>query len=88
MSAIKAFFNKMSEQRDERMKGKKELRDMAQRQRKQNRLLRKLARQGHTCVLVLETYPSQVSWCKEKKCTANTGVSSSSNQNCQPGMEF
>ena len=29
----------------------------------------KLKSEGHTCIKISKSYPSQTSWCQQKKCT-------------------
>ena len=50
------------------MFSKKDMTDAHTRQAEQVAFRRKLEKQGHTCVEVKETYPSQTNWCKQEKC--------------------
>ena len=41
---------------------------IAERNEESQEFGKKLENEGHTCVLYLETYPVQISWCEQKVC--------------------
>lgn len=50
------------------------LRDMRDRQTRQEIFLKELQLLGHRCVHVMESYPIQISWCKQTICTKEAEV--------------
>uniref|UniRef100_A0A6G6ACS9 Uncharacterized protein n=1 Tax=Borely moumouvirus TaxID=2712067 RepID=A0A6G6ACS9_9VIRU len=42
--------------------------DMARRQAEEDAFVEKLVREGHTCIYIMESYPSQTGWCEQKVC--------------------
>jgi len=57
----------------------KELMDqLAKRNKELHEFGKKLENEGHICVLYLETYPVQISWCKQKVCKNNSKFFTSS----------
>jgi len=49
--------------------GQKVSREHSKREKSQENLRKKLKANGHTCVRVGESFPSQTFWCGEEKCT-------------------
>ena len=48
--------------------------NMKKRQDDEERLVRRLRRDGHICISIAESYHIQVSWCGETVCTDNKDV--------------
>ncbi|BCS82509.1 hypothetical protein QLL95_gp0020 [Cotonvirus japonicus] len=42
--------------------------DMARRQAEEDKFVEKLRNEGHTCIRIMESYPSQTGWCRQKIC--------------------
>jgi len=42
--------------------------DMKERQAKENAFVKKLTGEGHTCISIMESYPSKTSWCEQTPC--------------------
>ncbi|AGC01567.1 hypothetical protein H012_gp899 [Acanthamoeba polyphaga moumouvirus] len=42
--------------------------DMKRRQAEEDAFVEKLRYEGHTCIYIMESYPSQTGWCRQKIC--------------------
>lgn len=42
--------------------------DLKKHQCEQNLKEQKLREQGHTCIIISQTYPSQIRWCRQETC--------------------
>lgn len=51
---------------------------MDYRQRMMEKHLAKLAKEGHTCISVMESYPVQIGWCQSTPCK-NASIESPKN---------
>ena len=38
------------------------------------KLKNRLKSEGHTCIQILESYPSQVEWCRQQTCISNNPI--------------
>jgi hypothetical protein len=49
----------------------------AEQELRNTQIIKALQEKGHTCIVSLESYPSQVSWCQEEPCKNVSVVASS-----------
>lgn len=78
MNYLSCFFSSEQEQENEKQLNalrarRKEEEEWADKREKENReFVAKLKKEGHICIIVYETFPSQIGWCKQEKCAKIT----------------
>lgn len=64
---VASTYNLFSD-KDMRNKEDDDIADMRNREDAEQKFRKKLKKEGHTCVMIKETYPSKTIWCHEKVC--------------------